>query len=500
MLDKMHDLLWGEKGLFGRPSATNVPTVPLKLHNSLSGETEPFIPLGGSIKMYNCGPTVYSAAHIGNLRGAILSDVLRRTLLRWGHYVRHVSNITDVGHLTGDNAGDADTGVDRMEASAQKEGLSAQEIAQHYTDLYFKDLDMLGIDRSKIVWAPATQYIDDQIALVKTLEEKGYTYVTSDGVYFNTAKFPSYGQLGNINLAGQEAGARVEVNTEKKNPHDFAVWKFSPKGEKRQQEWKSPWGVGFPGWHLECTAIIFTLLGKQIDIHIGGRDLAPIHHNNEIAQAEAASGKKPFVKYWMHNEFITVEGKRVSKSLGNTVYLHNLVDKGLNPQSLRYWYLSAHYRTPINFTWDSIAGADQALTRLNRFFTELSLTKRRAAPDKKFMDDMFAALADDLDTPKVIARMWELIKDQSISAEVTRATLLEVDAVLGLGFTKRRPTTKLKVSSSSSIPQEVKDLMRQREEARANKNFTSADLLRDKIEALGYEVLDSSEGSTLKAK
>ncbi|MDO8548387.1 MAG: class I tRNA ligase family protein, partial [bacterium] len=344
------------------------------------------------------------------------------------------------------------------------------------------------------------KYIAEQIALVKTLEEKGYTYVTSDGVYFNTAKFPTYGKLGNINLEGQQEGARVQENAEKRNPHDFAVWKFSKKdAEKRQQEWKSPWGVGFPGWHLECTAIIFTSLGKQIDIHIGGIDLIPIHHNNEIAQAEAATGKE-FVHTWMHHEFITIEGRKISKSLGNTVYLHNIIDKGFNPQSLRYWYLTAHYRTPMNFTWDAIAGADQALTRLNRLYTELSLFKKRAQPDKKFMDDFYAALADDLDTPRMLARLWELVKEPNISPATKRASLLEADSILGLGFSKRRPAAKLKVGSEPALPQEVKELMQQREEARKNKNFASADILRDKIEQVGYEVVDTSEGSKISKK
>lgn len=500
------DLLWGARGLLSRRPA-RAPSVPLRLYNTLSQEVEPFISLGGTVKMYNCGPTVYAAQTIGNLRGPLLANLLRRTFLTWGHYVRHVSNITDVGHLVSDS----DEGEDKIEVQAKKEGLKAQDIAQHYTQLFFDDLDALGIERSKIVWAPATKYIAEQIALVHTLEEKGYTYTIRDGVYFNTAKFPAYGRLGNINLEGQQAGARVEENKEKKNPHDFALWKFSQKykegGEKRQQQWRSPWGIGFPGWHLECTAIIFTLLGKQIDVHMGGEDLIPIHHNNEIAQAEAATGKQ-FVKYWMHNAFITIEGKKISKSLGNTVYLHNITDRGLSAQSLRYWYLTAHYRTPMNFTWDAIAGADQALKRLNRSYLELSDTKalpRASAAaqtrgDGGFLRDFYEAIANDLDTPRALARMWELVRDPEIAPGIKRASLAEADALLGLGFSKRRPAAKLKVIEESGMPQEVQELMRQRDEARAAKNFTSADLLREKIEALGYELKDTPEGSEISKK
>jgi len=477
-------------GIFSFLTSHNKSLPALKLHNTLSGELEVFEPLNGIVKMYNCGPTVYEQQHIGNLRGPLLANTLRKTLEAWGYPVKHVSNITDVGHLTGDNAGDADIGEDRMEASAKKRGLSAQEIAETITQLYFADLDNLGIDRSKIEFPHATAYIQEQIALVKTLEEKGYAYTIDDGVYFNTAKFPAYGKLGAINLGGQKDGARVEENTEKKNQHDFALWKLSKPNEQRQQEWQSPWGTGFPGWHIECTAMIFTLLGKQIDIHLGGIDLVPIHHNNEIAQAEAATGKQ-FVRYWMHNAFITIEGKRLSKSQGNTIYLHQIIERGLSPMALRYWYLTGHYRSPMNFTWEAIEGADTALKRLVRAYLEMP---EGGEPDTKFLEEFYKAIANDLDTPKALALVWEHIKT------LNRATLAEADKILGLGLTEVKPPYKLAVVAQTDLPEEVQVLVKEREAARHEKDFAKADDLRGQIEALGYNIKDTPEGQKLSKK
>ena len=457
---------------------------PLRLRNTLSGELEKFEPLNDApVRMYSCGPTVYDRQTIGNLRGIILANTLKRTLEVWGYKVSHVSNITDVGHLVSD----ADEGEDKLEAAAKKMGKHTQEIAEEITALYFADLDALGVDRKKMQFPRATQYIEEQIALVKTLLQKGYAYQIADGIYFDTAKFPSYGKLGGLNLSGQQVGARVEENTEKKNPHDFALWKFSKADEKREQEWKSPWGVGFPGWHLECTAMIFKLLGKQIDIHIGGEDLAPIHHNNEIAQAEAATGKT-FVQYWLHNAFITIEGKKISKSLGNTIYLTQLADRGLNPRSLRYLYLTAHYRTPMNFTWGAVEGADAALKRLTR--TYLEMPKGKA--DEVFLKEFYAAIGNDLDTPKALALVWEHIKN------LNQATLAEADKILGLGLTEVRP--RWKVAVKEEIPAEVQKLVTEREEARKNKDFARSDELRAEIEKVGFEVTDSAEGQQIRPK
>jgi len=460
------------------------PAMPvLRLRNTLSGELENFEPVRGAVRMYNCGPTVYGQQHIGNLRGAVLANTLKRTLEAWGHKVSHVSNITDVGHLVSD----ADEGEDKMEAAAKKIGKHTQEIAEEITQLYFADLDLLGIDRGAMRFPRAAQYIPEQISLVKTLLQKGYAYKISDGVYFDTSKSPGYGKLGGISVSGQQAGARVEENKEKKNPHDFALWKLSKKDEKREQEWQSPWGTGFPGWHLECTAMIFKLLGKQIDIHIGGEDLVPIHHNNEIAQAEAITGKQ-FVRYWLHNAFITIEGKKVSKSLGNTIYLTQLADRGISPRALRYLYLTAHYRTPMNFTWEAAEAANTALNRLTKFYYE-SKNSRSDLLDKDFLKEFYAAIANDLDTPKALALVWENIKT------LNRATLAEADKILGLGLAEVRPSQKIAVKKE--IPAEVQKWVAEREAARAAKDFARSDALRAQIEAAGFEVKDTPEGPSL---
>jgi cysteinyl-tRNA synthetase len=464
---------------------------PIGLRNTLSGELETFEPLGKTVKMYNCGPTVYDRQHIGNLRGAVLANTLKRTLEAKGLRVDHVSNITDVGHLSGDNFGDADTGEDRMEVAAKKMGKHSQQIAEEITSLYFADLDALGIDRSAMRFPKATEYIQEQIALVEQLFEKGFAYNISDGVYFDTSKFPNYGELGGVKTAAMQAGARVEENTEKKDPHDFALWKFSKPGEKRDQEWDSPWGVGFPGWHIECTAMIFKLLGEQIDIHIGGEDLAPIHHNNEIAQAEAATGKK-FVQHWLHNAFITIDGKKVSKSLGNTVYLSEFAERGLDPRALRYLYLTAHYRTPMNFTWEAAEAADTALKRLRRE-TAAAQPQRDADKDgssedeqRQFLEAFYAALADDLDTPKALALVWEHLKS------LNRATLDQVDKVLGLGLAEE--------AAPVEIPEGIQQLLDARQAARKHKDFEKADQMRQEIESAGYELKDTPEGPQIFKK
>ena len=460
------------------------PDMPvLRLRNTLSGELEKFEPIGHTVKMYNCGPTVYDRQHIGNLRGAVLANTLKRTLEAWGHKVSHVSNITDVGHLVSD----ADEGEDKMEAAAKKIGKHTQEIAEEITQLYFADLDLLGIDRGAMRFPRAAQYIAEQIALVKTLLQKGYAYKISDGVYFDTSKSPGYGKLGGISVSGQQAGARVEENKEKKNPHDFALWKFSKKDEKREQEWQSPWGIGFPGWHLECTAMIFKLLGKQIDIHIGGEDLVPIHHNNEIAQAESLTGKQ-FVRYWLHNAFITIEGKKVSKSLGNTIYLTQLADRGISPRALRYLYLTAHYSQPMNFTWEAAQAANTALNRLTKVYYE-SKNSRSDLLDEAFLKEFYSAIANDLDTPKALAMIWENIKT------LNKATLAEADKILGLGLAEVRPSQKIAVKKE--IPAEVQKWVAEREEARAAKDFARSDALRTQIEAAGFEVKDTPEGPSL---
>lgn len=468
---------------------------PLRFLNTLSGQLEVFSPLSaGEVKMYNCGPTVYDRATIGNLRSYVFADILRRTLELWDYRVKQVINITDVGHLVSD----ADEGEDKMEASAKKQQRSAQDIAREYTDAFFEDLDALGIDRSTIEFPKATEYIGEQIALVEALQEKGYAYKIKDGMYFDTARFAAYGKLGGIALSGLREGARVEENTEKRGPHDFALWKFSGNA-KRQQEWDSPWGKGFPGWHIECTAMIFKLLGRQIDIHTGGVDHIPVHHNNEIAQAEAITGKR-YVKYWLHNEFITIEGKKISKSLGNTIYLSQLPERGFPALALRYWYLSGHYRTPMNFTWEALEGASAALLKLNRHLFEDWAGAAEGTPEKQFTAAFREALGNDLGTPQALARVWDMVKNDSISPADKKASLLFADKALGLGLSGARPSTKLNVLKADELPADVRALLVEREVARTTKDFAKADELRGKIEQAGFEIKDTSEGPRISQK
>jgi cysteinyl-tRNA synthetase len=474
---------------FFKKTDTSMP--PLRLHNTLSGQAEEFKPLNGVVKMYNCGPTVYDRQHIGNLFSQLFANTLRRTLDQWGYDVKQVVNLTDFGHLSGDNEGDADEGEDRMSRGLKREGLALtlpnmRILAEKYAQTFFDDIEQLGVDLSKITFPRASDYIPEQIALIETLQEKGYAYQTSNGVYFDTAKFSDYGKLGGINLAGQQEGARVEINKEKRNPADFILWKSDKK-----LGWESPWGLGFPGWHIECTAMIFKLLGKQIDIHTGGIEHIPVHHNNEIAQAEAATGKQ-FVRYWMHNAHITIEGKKISKSLGNTVYLHNLTDHGLSSRALRYWALTGHYRTPMNFTWEAIEGANTALGRLTRAYHELPPSGMPV--NAEFLKDFHAAIANDLNTAQALAHVWDMVKNPDISPTVKRVSLLEADKILGLGFSEPQKTIKMHVSEAQTVPAEVTLLLQEREEARKNKDFSKADELRQKIKGLGYEIEDTSGG------
>ncbi len=497
------------KKQYKKEGSNTMQYTPLRIFNTLSGQIETFEPLTpGKVKMYNCGPTVYVEQHIGNMFSQVFSNTLRRTLDAWGYTVDQVVNITDVGHLVGGDVGDDNT-EDKMEASAKKKGMAAQEIAHQITELYFKDLDAIGVDRSKIQFPRATEYIGEQIALVKALEEKGYAYRTSDGIYFDTKKFPAYGKLGNINLAGLEEGARIGENNEKKNITDFALWKLSPQGEQRQQEWDSPWGVGFPGWHIECTAMIFKLLGRQIDIHTGGIEHIPVHHNNEIAQAESITGKQ-YAKYWMHHQHITTEGKKISKSIGNTVYLHQIVDRGYSPRAFRLWALGGHYRTPMNFTWDAIEGANTALLKLTRFFFEELGKTGEASPvdglrprgevDPAFLKDFTTSMADDLNTAGALARVWELVKDDSVTPASKRASLMFADKVLGLGFTEAGAAKRIAVIETNELPEDVQKLLEERNTARANKDFARSDELRAEIEALGYNVKDTGTETQVTLK
>jgi cysteinyl-tRNA synthetase len=459
---------------------------PMKLYNTLSRSVEEFKPLNPpKVGMYTCGPTVYDYAHIGNFRTYTTADLLLRTLKFNNYDVDYVMNITDVGHLTGDNSGDADTGEDRMEKSAKREGKSAWDIAKFYTDAFLKDYERLHLTPPNVL-AKATEHIKEQIELVQTLEKKGFTYKTSDGIYFDTSKFPDYGKLSNLDQIKE--GARVEVNPEKKDPRDFALWKFSPENEKRQMEWDSPWGKGFPGWHIECSAMSMKYLGESFDIHVGGIDLSSTHHPNEIAQSEAATGK-PFVQFWVHGAFMLVDGKRMSKSLGNNYKVEDIVRNGYSPLSLRYVYMQTHYRQEMNFTWDGIKAADHALQRISDIASTWDKPHGACVEhEKKFAQ----AIADDLNIPQALAVLWEVIRSDYPSA-AKAATVQKFDEVFGFGLSQGQ-----RLVNNDTIPDEIQKLVKQREHFRKNKQFDEADNLRTKIKKMGYDINDAEKGTVVR--
>ncbi len=475
----------------GNTAADKKP--PLMLHNTLTGKKEPFHPLKhNEARLYHCGPTVYDYAHLGNLRAFVFADILRRTLAFFGHEVRQVINITDIGHLTSD----ADVGEDKMALAIKREGEEMtleglRRIADKYTQAFLHDLERLNILMPHAL-PRASEYIPAQIALVRTLVEKEYAYETSDGIYFDTARFPHYGALGHIAREGQKEGARVAENPEKRNPEDFALWK---KGG--DLGWDSPWGKGFPGWHTECVAMIHALLGKTIDIHTGGIDHIPVHHNNEIAQAEAATGK-PLARFWLHVAFLTIEDTKISKSLGNTVYLRHVEARGYRALDYRYLLLTAHYRSPLNFTWRALDAAHTALRRLQQYYFSELRGAPEGNPDPRFLQALAAALGDDLDTPRALALLWETVKDSRMPREAKRASLLAADRVLALGLTELE-TQVQKLSFAAplppkDLPEEVRLLVIAREEMREQKNWARADELREEIARKGFRVEDTPEG------
>ncbi len=461
------------------------------LTNTLSGTKELFIPLKpGIVTMYSCGPTVYSRAHIGNLRAYVFSDTIARTLAMAGYRVRRVINITDVGHLVGDG----DEGVDKMAVGASREQTTPEAIAERYTKLFIDDIGELHVDPSDILFPHATEYIKEQIALAKTLEEKGFAYRLSDGLYFDTEKFPGYGKLGGVSRAHLEAGARVEVVAGKRHPADFVLWRAAKPNDL--QQWDSPWGRGNPGWHIECSAMIRSLLGQEIDIHTGGEDHISVHHNNEIAQSEAASGRQ-FVRYWMHSAFLTMGGEKASKSLGNVVYLSDVVDKGFHPLALRYFFLQAHYRTPLSFSWDALAAAGSALDRLWKLSLEIAEESRSISEPSEVRDNFLATMRDDLATPQALAALWDALRSEEYTPEEKWGLIETADAHLGLSLLTPPKSDGLTLEE---MPSEMQDMLARREAARNSKDFAEADRLRTAIEERGYRVDDGPEGPVLTRK
>lgn len=474
----------------------------MKLYNSLTRKVEEVTPItNGRIGMYTCGPTVYSTATIGNFRTYTLSDILARSLEYLGYEVTHVMNLTDVGHLTGDNEGDSSQGEDRLEKAAKKEGKTAWEISEGYAKEFFEHMEKLGIRRPNVVCL-ATEHIPEQIKMVQALEAKGLVYKITDGLYFDVLAYEAsgskYGELSTLDQI--KFGARLEPNPEKKDPRDFALWKFSPEGEKRHMEWESPWGVGFPGWHIECSAMSTKYLGDQFDIHVGGEDLRSTHHPNEIAQAEGATGKKPFVRTWVHGAFLLVDGGRMGKSLGNAYTVSDIVSRGYDPLALRYFYMTGNYRHQLNFTWETLKAASVALGKLRGYYQSLSsdqanrteLSEEKAAKIEEYQSTFTAALENDLDMPRAIATLWEMVKSNIPNYDKIDL-MRQWDQVLGLnlGFANY----ELNVET----PVQIKQLIAQRDEARAKKDYAQADKIRVDIEKQGYKLEDKG-GKTRATK
>ncbi len=444
----------------------------LTLHNTLTGNKDVFKSLEeGKVRMYNCGPTAYDRQHIGNLSMFVFTDILRKTLEYSGFKVNQVINITDFGHLSGDNEGKPDEGEDKMSKGLAREGLAPtlenmRSMAQKYAEFFWEDIAKLNIDITKITFPFASDYIKEQIKMIEMLVAKGFAYPTSRGVYFDTSKFKEYGKLGQINLDGLESGARVEIG-EKKNPTDFVLWKSDPK-----MGWESPWGFGFPGWHIECSAMIVKILGEQIDIHTGGIEHIAIHHNNEIAQAEAATGKKPFSKFWLHRAHLKVDDAKIGKSNGNAIYLSDLASHRIHPISFRYFLLMSHYRTPANFTWEAVEAAQNALESI---LVKYRSFDDKSDNDKKTIEKFEAAIYDDLNTAIGIATLQEASSKKAID---------KIDSILNLSI------RDLSTSIFEEIPEEILDLKKERDLARAEKQWEKSDILRKDIEDSGFVIED----------
>ena len=449
-------------------------------YNTLTREKELFKPIEeGKVKMYSCGPTVYKDATIGNMRTNLFQDTLRRVLKYNGYKLKHVMNITDVGHLVSDG----DEGEDKMIKSAKEEHKTPLEIADHYTKLFFRDLERLNIETPEVV-CKATDHIKEMLAMVEKIMERGYAYETSTAIYFDVSKLDEYGILSGINLKEQKSGARVEVDPEKRNPYDFALWIKAP--ENHLMKWDSPWGPSYPGWHIECSAMSTKYLGEQFDIHTGGIDLIPTHHENEIAQSKGACGKIP-AHYWMHGEYLLINGGKMSKSLGNVYLLDDIIKRGFDPLVYRFYNFSCHYRMKLNFTWEGMESAAVSLTRLRDGY------QKHLEGNEEVLDEVISdlenrfhqAINDDLNMPLAISVVWEAVKLPQKSKKVAEL-LKKFDSVLGIKIDKEK--------EQEQIPQEILDLVEQRKKAREEKNWAESDRIRDLISEKGYTVKDTKNG------
>lgn len=462
----------------------------LKLYNTLTKQKEEFKPLeGNEVRIYTCGPTVYSFAHIGNFRAYVFMDTLRRVLKENGYTLKHVMNITDVGHLESD----ADEGEDKMEKAARKENKDPYEIAAYYTDIFFRDMGRLNIERPEII-AKATDHISDMLEFVKTLVENGYAYETSKAIYFDISKLDKYPVLSNRNLDDQIAGARVDVDPEKRNPYDFAVWIKAP--ENHIMKWESPWGLSYPGWHLECSAMGRKYLGDEFDIHTGGVDHIPTHHENEIAQSKGCTGHIP-AKRWMHVEFLQVDGGKMSKSLGNTYTLDQLQEKGIEPLAYKMFCYTAHYRTKLNFTFEGALSTQKALNRLREgYLTHLQNDEKIDEEEiKEYKQRFLDAVNDDLNMPLAMGIVWEVVRNNKKSKQFAEL-LLEFDRILGLDLENSKKY--LEEQEKVELPKEILELVEQRKIARENKDWAESDRIRDVLKEKGYTVKDTKEGQIIE--
>ena len=469
----------------------------IRLFNTLTRKVEEFKSIDpGKVRMYCCGPTVYNYQHIGNMRTFLFEDILKRVLLYNDYGVKHVMNITNVGHLVSD----ADEGEDKMEEGSKREGKTVWEISVYYTKVYKRDAGLLNIIPPDI-YCKATDYIKEQIDLVKCLEDKGFTYKTSDGIYFDSSKFPNYGELAKLDIEGLQEGKRISYSEEKKNKTDFVVWKFSPKDKKRQMEWDSPWGVGFPGWHIECSAMSKKFLGNNFDIHCGGVDHINVHHTNEIAQSEACNGEK-FANYWLHGEWLIEDKGKMSKSKGEFITLQTLIDKGYSPMHYRYFLLNAHYRRKLKFSYDGMDAAKNGyenlkgrILRLRKSVPtgkedvkndKLDLTKDKMKNyNQRFLD----SINDDLSVTEGMAILWDMLKDSNLNSKEKLELALDFDKVFGLEFDKIEESKE-----KHTIPDEIKELVEKRKAAKEKKDFKLADEIREEIRKKGYQVIDKKEG------
>ena len=452
--------------------------MPLVLYDTYTRSLREFEPLSPEeVGVYACGPTVYDFPHIGNMRTYVFGDLLRRALVFNGYKVRHVMNITDVGHLTSD----ADTGEDKMEEGARRAGKTAWEIAEFYTGVFKEDMRRLNILEPD-TWCRATDHIEEQIKEIQCIEAKGFTYRTSDGIYFDTSKQPDYGYLARLDVEGLEAGARVDM-AEKRSITDFALWKFSPPDEQRQMEWDSPWGVGFPGWHIECSAMSAKFLGPYFDIHLGGEDHISVHHANEIAQTEACHGTR-LANFWMHGYFLQLGDAKMAKSAGGFLRVQTLIDRGYDPLVYRLFCLSASYRSKLNFKWESIEGAARQLNRLRLAVHAWGEPATEA--DEAYMQCFTEVVNNDLNMPRAMSVTWDLVRSD-LPDGLKKATIMRFDEILGLSLVEWEP-------EETAVPDHITDLAEQRRQARAEKRYADADSLRDQIISAGFDIKDTPKG------